>query len=171
MRHGFASAAWDPPRRSTDVERVGTAEPMTITFRQEERFLATKSLGGVGGVEARYREDGELLVINRGEKKFGFAICQRCGYADSETKPAPRRAATGFRAALRVTVPCELLRGFRVAGDRMRRQSGGIGFWLHARQLTSCSLSFRAWVPTPPTQHLSKLSGLPCNVLGAKCWN
>ena len=96
VRHGFASAAWDPPRRSTDVERVGTAEPMTITFRQEERFLATKSLGGVGGIEARYREDGELLVINRGEKKFGFAICQRCGYADSETKPlspGPRPAS------------------------------------------------------------------------------
>ena len=98
-RHGFAGAAWDPPRRSTDVERVGTAEPMTITFRQEERFLATKSLGGVGGVEAGYREDGELLVINRGEKKFGFAICQRCGYADSETKTAQQgrdRLPSGF---------------------------------------------------------------------------
>ena len=29
VRHGFASAAWDPPRRSTDVGRVGTVEPMT----------------------------------------------------------------------------------------------------------------------------------------------
>ena len=150
--------------------RVGIAEPMTITFRQEERFLATKSLGGVEGVEARYREDGELLVINRGEKKFGFAICQKCGYADSETKPHRRhRDATDFRAVLRVApVPSDLLRGFRVAGDPMRRQFGGIGFWLHARQLTSCSSSFRAWGSTPPTQHLFRLSGLPCNVAGCQ---
>ena len=88
-----------PTAASTDVERVGTAEPMTITFRQEES-LATKSLGGVEGVEARYREDGELLVINRGEKKFGFAIRERCGYADSETSPAPAqgrdRLPSGF---------------------------------------------------------------------------
>lgn len=89
VRHGFASAGWDPPRRSTDVERVGTAEPMTITFRHEEQFLVSKNFGGIPGIEARYREDGELLVINRGENKLGFAICQRCGYADSEAKPGP----------------------------------------------------------------------------------
>ena len=89
VRHGFATAAWDPPRRGTDVERVGTAEPMTVTFRQQEEFLRDRSFAGVPGLEARYREDGELLVINRGERRFGFAICQRCGYADSEAQPGP----------------------------------------------------------------------------------
>ena len=170
MRHGFASAAWDPPRRSTDVERVGTAEPMTITFRQEERFLATKSLGGVGGVEARYREDGELLVINRGEKKFGFAICQRCGYADSETKPAQQgrdRLPSGFASHGSLRAPTRFPSCWRPDKAPVWRYR----ILAARRRLTSCSLSFRAWVPTPPTQHLSKLSGLPCNVLGAKCWN
>ena len=37
------------------------------------------------GLTASYREDGELLIYNRGNKQCGFAICLRCGYSDSET--------------------------------------------------------------------------------------
>jgi hypothetical protein len=92
VKHGFTTAAWDPPRRSTAVERVGRAEPMTITFRTPGEFIERGNLGGVPGLKAKYREDGELLVVNRGDNARGFAICLRCGFADSER---PRKRGMG----------------------------------------------------------------------------
>jgi DEAD/DEAH box helicase domain-containing protein len=94
VKHGFTSAAWDPPKWSTDVDRVGTAETLTITFRPSSShdggLVAHHDLGGVKGLSASYREDGELLVYNRGDYQRGFAICLRCGYADSERKLAAK---------------------------------------------------------------------------------
>jgi Lhr-like helicase len=90
VKHGFTSAAWDPPKWSTDVDRVGTAETLTITFKPSSPpdggLLAHQDLGGVKGLSAYYREDGELLVYNRGDCLRGFAICLKCGYAESEDK-------------------------------------------------------------------------------------
>ncbi len=84
--HGFSSAAWDPPKVSTDVERVGHTEQATITFVQRDRadIEEQNHFGGIVGLRALYREDGELLVYNAGEYQKGFAICLKCGYADSE---------------------------------------------------------------------------------------
>jgi hypothetical protein len=84
--HGFSSAAWDPPKISTDVERVGHTEQATITFTQREGadIQEQEHFGGIPGLRALYREDGELLVYNAGEFQKGFAICLKCGYADSE---------------------------------------------------------------------------------------
>ena len=85
-KHGFSSAAWDPPRWSSDIERIGKIETATITFtghgQQEE--IEQQDFAGVKGLVARYREKGEILVYNRGDKDKGFALCLRCGYADSE---------------------------------------------------------------------------------------
>jgi DEAD/DEAH box helicase domain-containing protein len=87
-KYGFSSAAWDPPKWSTDVERVGDAETATITFTQQpgpgNGNLAVTDFSGVVGLSARYRENGELLVYNRGEDERGFVICLNCGYAESE---------------------------------------------------------------------------------------
>lgn len=94
VKHGFVTAAWDPPRRSTDVERVGRAEPMTITFRAGADVTEWTNVGGIPNLRARYREDGELLVANRGDHGRGFAICLKCGYADSERKGGRRRGST-----------------------------------------------------------------------------
>jgi DEAD/DEAH box helicase domain-containing protein len=89
VKHGFTSAAWDPPKWSTDVERVGSAETLCISFRPHssaaEHFV-NDAFGGIPGLRADYREDGELLVFNRGENQTGFAICLKCGYADSEPR-------------------------------------------------------------------------------------
>jgi Lhr-like helicase len=89
-RHGFSTAPWDPPRISTDVERVGRAERATVTFTREPRpdtdAVELTSFAGITGLRAHYREDGELLVYNEGERICGFAICSACGYADSEWK-------------------------------------------------------------------------------------
>ena len=84
--HGFSSAAWDPPKISTDVERVGHTEQATITFVQRDGadIEEQEHFGGIVGLRALYREDGELLVYNAGEYQKGFAICLKCGYADSE---------------------------------------------------------------------------------------
>jgi DEAD/DEAH box helicase domain-containing protein len=86
-KHGFSGAAWDPPRWSTDVEQVGTAETATTTFSQAQpagELRSEANFGGVTGLIASYREDGEILVYNRGSDAMGFAICLNCGYADGE---------------------------------------------------------------------------------------
>lgn len=84
--HGFSSAAWDPPKISTDVERVGHTEQATITFVQREgaEIEEQDHFGGILGLRALYREDGELIVYNEGEWQKGFAVCLKCGYAESE---------------------------------------------------------------------------------------
>src|SRR5579883_1844767 len=86
-KHGFSGAAWDPPKWSTDIEFVGSAETATMTFTHRAggtNELIYDDFGGVRGLVARYREDGELLVYNRGAHERGFAICLACGFADSE---------------------------------------------------------------------------------------
>ena len=85
-RDGFSSAAWDPPRASSDVERVGTTVVASTTFAAaplaEERCEET--FGGITGLMARYLESGKLLTYNVGENAKGFAICTNCGYSVSE---------------------------------------------------------------------------------------
>ena len=90
--HGFSSAAWDPPKMSTEVERVGHTEKATITFARREGagIEEQNDFGGVKDLKALYREDGELLVYNAGEYEKGFAICLKCGYAESEKKYGER---------------------------------------------------------------------------------
>jgi DEAD/DEAH box helicase domain-containing protein len=84
-RHGFTTAAWDPPRRGTEVENAGSVDRATISFaRGEAGTSRVEDFGDVLGMLALYREDGEILVYHKGEKKRGFAICVKCGYAESE---------------------------------------------------------------------------------------
>jgi hypothetical protein len=96
--HGFTTAAWDPPRLSTDVERVGTVEQQTITFTTGATTNRVEPFGDVPGLLALYQEDGELLVYNEGDNRRGFAICTACGYADSERDLASgtQRLPSGF---------------------------------------------------------------------------
>jgi ATP-dependent helicase YprA (DUF1998 family) len=97
-KHGFTSAAWDPPRLSADVEKVGNIERATITFAKSEGLsdLSDDEFAGIQGLTARYREAGEILVYNEGEHGKGFVICLQCGYADSEDKLAPAATPKGF---------------------------------------------------------------------------
>jgi hypothetical protein len=84
-RHGFLSAGWDPPVRGLEATEVGSTEQATVTFGPTiTEELRVDALGGVRGLEARYREDGEILVFNRGRFSLGFALCTACGYAESE---------------------------------------------------------------------------------------
>ncbi len=94
-RHGFTSAAWETPRRSTTSKSVGQVERATMTFGHTKTFSSqdqsdngheklAKDYAGIRDLEARYRESGELLVYHRGENRLGFVVCSKCGYADSE---------------------------------------------------------------------------------------
>ena len=85
-KHGFSSAAWDPPKFSTNVERIGSVETATMTFLQNrnEEITPVKNLGDIQGLVCHYQEDGEILVYNNGENDQGFAICLKCGFAESE---------------------------------------------------------------------------------------
>ena len=87
-QYGFSGATWDPAKWSaTTPEIVGEVEtvPASFTFTAGE-YPPDDSIGGISGLSAHYREDGELLVYNEGSQKLGFAICLRCGYSDSEHK-------------------------------------------------------------------------------------
>lgn len=88
-KHGFSTAAWDPPKWSTNIDRVGSAEMATVAFTQqtalESKPIQVNDFADIKGLKAFYREDGEILIYNRGNAKCGFAICLQCGYAESET--------------------------------------------------------------------------------------
>ncbi len=55
--HGFSSAAWDPPKVSTNVDRVGHTEQATVTFIQREGadIQEQESFGAIPGLRALYR--------------------------------------------------------------------------------------------------------------------
>lgn len=86
-KHGYTTAAWDPPHFRYDAEVVGHVNRQTLAFRGGAAKLIEKSnFGGIGQLFARYRQDGEILVTNAGDKSRGFALCTKCGYAESETE-------------------------------------------------------------------------------------
>jgi ATP-dependent helicase YprA (DUF1998 family)/tetratricopeptide (TPR) repeat protein len=84
-KHGFTTAAWEPPRRGTDVERVGETKQATIAFHTDlARAIKRENYCDIPRFSLSYLSDGEILVYNTGEYAAGFAICTKCGYADSE---------------------------------------------------------------------------------------
>lgn len=87
-KYGFTTAAWDPPRVSQAYETVGRVSSYSIAFQGDpagQEILP--DYAGIPRLEARYRSAGELIVMNSGADHFGFAVCTKCGYADSEAIP------------------------------------------------------------------------------------
>ena len=86
-KHGFTTAAWDAPRFGSDFERVGKLEKFTLAFNKPVECDAPQTgFGGISGLVVTYRNGGELFLLNSGAEKAGFAICQKCGFAESEWK-------------------------------------------------------------------------------------
>jgi DEAD/DEAH box helicase domain-containing protein len=86
-KHGFTTAAWDPPRFGSDFERIGKLSIFTLAFENAAECDPPQSgFGGINGLVATYRNAGELFLMNSGANDLGFAICQKCGYAESEWK-------------------------------------------------------------------------------------
>ena len=74
---------------------IYSAEPMSLAFRGygTSNLLRRSNFHGIRNFDLTVWPDGELLVVNRGEYDRGFAVCLRCGYADSEWN---KRRATGL---------------------------------------------------------------------------
>jgi DEAD/DEAH box helicase domain-containing protein len=90
-RYGYSTARWDPPSWSGSVERVGNTTLTSMAFVTTKAPTKIEDFGGIQGCVATLSEGGELLAFNRGEHQRGFALCTRCGYADSEKKPGDGR--------------------------------------------------------------------------------
>jgi hypothetical protein len=86
-RAGFTTDPRVKPTRSAQPESVGVTANATVSFAQGDDDQRFENLGGIAGLLARYREAGELVTYNEGKRGCGFAICTRCGYAESERKP------------------------------------------------------------------------------------
>ena len=85
VRHGFTTAPWDPPKFSRRQENVSMIETTSITFTEEVGTQKHSTpFACVSGLVARYQENGEIMVFNRGAHDNGFALCQKCGYCESE---------------------------------------------------------------------------------------
>jgi DEAD/DEAH box helicase domain-containing protein len=86
-RYGYSTAAWDPPTWSGKQERIGRATLTSTEFLNSRENDATRTdFGGVPGLKAVLCEGGEVLATNSGAAGLGFAICTRCGFAESEIK-------------------------------------------------------------------------------------
>ncbi len=82
---GFCTSTSEQPRHGSDFEKVGSVEVYSIAFEDAARCDAPQAgFGGIPGCTATYCHGGELLLLNGGEEGKGFAICQKCGFADSE---------------------------------------------------------------------------------------
>ncbi|MGI8989065.1 MAG: Zn-binding domain-containing protein [Bryobacteraceae bacterium] len=87
-KYGYSTAASEPPSWSGNPERVGRTQILSTAFLtpSQDRTRTLDDFGGIRGLRAVLCEGGELLASNSGESNFGFAICTKCGYADSEKK-------------------------------------------------------------------------------------
>ena len=93
-KFGYSTAANEPatPVGGRDsagsYDKVGLTEIVTtiLLTSSSDRVHNDEHFGGVRGLRARLHEGGELLGRNSGDRKKGFAICTKCGYAESERK-------------------------------------------------------------------------------------
>jgi DEAD/DEAH box helicase domain-containing protein len=85
-KYGYSTAAWDPPSWSGNSERVGKTQILSTAFLtpRPDQIRVLSPFGLIRGLKATLCEGGELLASNSGESKVGFAICTKCGYAESE---------------------------------------------------------------------------------------
>jgi hypothetical protein len=98
-RFGYSTAAWEPPKPpGRRLDRIGKVETFALnTFTVGDATEQCPDFAGILGLTALYYEagKGELLYRNagsgKGGKGFGFAVCTRCGYADSERLPVDRQ--------------------------------------------------------------------------------
>jgi DEAD/DEAH box helicase domain-containing protein len=83
-RFGYTTAGWEPARRETDLERIGEQTVCPIGFAEHGEGEIQDNFGEIPRLRLTLREEAELLVRNAGRNHCGFAICTRCGFAQSE---------------------------------------------------------------------------------------
>ena len=85
-RYGFTTAAWEPIKRETSLERIGKQTICPIAFTDDEDGDKKENFANINGFDVIYKEEAPLLVKNSGRNGVGFAICTRCGFSISEKK-------------------------------------------------------------------------------------
>lgn len=84
-KHGFTSAAWDPPKFSLKDKKVGRVDAYTRAFHDEDAQCAIiEDYASLEHLSARYQAAGEIVLLNAGDSGHGFSVCTKCGYTDSE---------------------------------------------------------------------------------------
>lgn len=84
-KHGFTSAAWEPPKFSQRFETIGRVDAYTRAFHDPDRPCSRlDEYAGLDGLTSLYQAAGEIVLLNGGSYKHGFALCTKCGYSDSE---------------------------------------------------------------------------------------
>ncbi|MGB7168815.1 MAG: helicase-related protein, partial [Acidobacteriaceae bacterium] len=82
-RFGYSTAIWDGPTWETDQERVGATQVLASMLLSATPAPPTEGFAGIAGLCAQLFENADLLAINTGQYECGFALCTRCGFADS----------------------------------------------------------------------------------------
>lgn len=82
-RFGYASALSEPPSWFGQRRRIGVVE-LVVNHAHGKVTLSAEAFGGLSGLHAAFLENVDLVILNDGSKKRGFAVCTACGYADSE---------------------------------------------------------------------------------------
>jgi DEAD/DEAH box helicase domain-containing protein len=99
-RFGYTTAAWEPPKPpGRKLDRIGQVVVFALNnFTVGDATQESENYVDIPGLTALYYEagKGELLYRNAGSGKgggrgFGFAVCTRCGYAESERAGTDRK--------------------------------------------------------------------------------
>ncbi|MBY0552604.1 MAG: DEAD/DEAH box helicase [Candidatus Obscuribacterales bacterium] len=137
-KHGFSSAAWDRPRYSYDVERVGKVYTTTVTFVDSKGLIEFNNFAGIRGAQALYKEDGELLVYNKGDNETGFAICLRCGFSESE--PPPKKGEISLPKDFEIHTPLHEAEDYKICWAKAKKGGHFREQILAAREITDVIL-------------------------------
>jgi hypothetical protein len=102
-RFGYSTAIWDGPTWETDQERIGVTQVLASMLLSAVPARSIENFAGISGVCAQLYENADLLAKNAGQYDCGFALCTRCGFADSmhnSTDDLPSLSGVPFRAHL-----------------------------------------------------------------------
>ncbi len=82
-RFGYSTAIWDGPTWETDQERVGVTQVLASMLLSATPAHTVEDFAGITGLDVQLFENADLLAVNAGQYECGFALCTRCGFANS----------------------------------------------------------------------------------------
>jgi DEAD/DEAH box helicase domain-containing protein len=105
-RFGYSTAIWDEPTWETGQERVGITQVLASMLLSATPAHTVENFAGISGVYVQLFENADLVAMNAGGYECGFALCTRCGFADSmrnATDDLPSLDGTPFREHMPIT--------------------------------------------------------------------
>jgi hypothetical protein len=105
-RFGYSTAIWDEPSWETDQERVGVTQVLASMLLSATPVGSGDDFAGISGVHVQLFENADMLAMNAGQYQSGFALCTRCGFADSmrsASEDLPSLDGVPFRQHLQIS--------------------------------------------------------------------